>query len=430
MGLQPVSGMISLIRVVKHPMRRVICLLAAALLADGSSLNSTAKSYSSGGGRSYSSHSSSSSSSHRSSSGGSRSVSSSGTRTSSSGGSRSSGGTSPRSSSVSSSSSGSRSASPAGSGGGGRVTTASQKSSSSKSSSPSFSSSGGKSYSSSSTASDSSRHSYTSGKSYTSGAGHTFTSTATADRRPKPTPAARTSQSEPGSTGFTFDQAAARVRKEEASKVKFTQYKESQLPPPVAPTEAPPPVALSDTVRPVPDTTSYRVQPPPLPVPAGGSDRPAVYVPAPDTLASRPERSYHVFNPYASRPVVIYRDRYDSLFWWWLLDRSLEDRARWAYHHHYEMDPARYQALVTSDQQLEARVAQLEAEQAPRDTAYVPDGIDRDLMYSDHYVQRAYSNRPTASGVFAFWLLAVPTALAVTAFFIWLIWFKRWQTAS
>jgi hypothetical protein len=94
------------------------------------------------------------------------------------------------------------------------------------------------------------------------------------------------------------------------------------------------------------------------------------------------------------------------------------------------MDPARYQALVATDQQLETRVEQLEAQQAPRDPNYVPPGVDRDLMYSDHYVAQSYSNRPTASGVFAFWLLAVPTALGVTGFFIWLIWFKRWQTAT
>jgi hypothetical protein len=31
--------------------------------------------------------------------------------------------------------------------------------------------------------------------------------------------------------------------------------------------------------------------------------------------------------------------------------------------------------------------------------------------------------------VVAFWVLAVPTGLAVGGFFIWLIWFKRWQTA-
>ena len=82
------------------------------------------------------------------------------------------------------------------------------------------------------------------------------------------------------------------------------------------------------------------------------------------------------------------------------------------------------------DQQLEARVEQLEAQQAPRDPNYTPPGVDRDLMYSDHYVEQTYSNRPTTVGVVAFWVLAIPTALAVSGFFIWLIWFKRWQTAT
>jgi len=94
------------------------------------------------------------------------------------------------------------------------------------------------------------------------------------------------------------------------------------------------------------------------------------------------------------------------------------------------MDPARYQALLAHDQQLEARVEQLEVQQAPRDPNYVPPGVDHDLMYSDRYVAQAYSNRPTTFGVVAFWLLGVPTALAVCGFFIWLIWFKRWQTAT
>ncbi len=141
-------------------------------------------------------------------------------------------------------------------------------------------------------------------------------------------------------------------------------------------------------------------------------------------------RTYNVFNPYWTRPTVIYHDPYNSFFWWWLLDRSLDDRARWAYHHRYDMDPARYQALVANDQPLEARVAELEAQQAPREPDYVPTGLDRDLMYSDQYVTRSYSNRPTTSGQFAFWVLAIPTALGVSAFFIWLIWFKRWQTAT
>jgi hypothetical protein len=133
-----------------------------------------------------------------------------------------------------------------------------------------------------------------------------------------------------------------------------------------------------------------------------------------------------MFNPYASRPTVVYRDPYDSLFWWWLLDRSLDERAYWAYHHRYDMDPNRYQALVAQDQQLDARVSELESQQIPRDPGYVPVGLQRDLMYSDQYIARAHSNRPTTAGAVSFWILMVP-AMAVFGFFIWLIWFKRWQ---
>src|SRR5205807_5451201 len=140
-----------------------------------------------------------------------------------------------------------------------------------------------------------------------------------------------------------------------------------------------------------------------------------------------PARIYNVYNSYYSRPYVVYHDPYNSFFWWWLLDRSLDDRAYWAYHHRYDMDPARYQALVANDQQLESRVQQLESQQVSRDPNYVPPEMakeDRDLMYTDKHVSHAYSNRPTRSGSIAFWMLAVPTALAVTAFFVWLIWFK------
>jgi hypothetical protein len=153
-------------------------------------------------------------------------------------------------------------------------------------------------------------------------------------------------------------------------------------------------------------------------------------VPDTEVIITRPARSYTVFNPYSSRPWVVYNDPYNSLFWWWLLDRSLDDRAYWAYHHRHDMDPARYQALLATDQQLEARVEQLESQQAPRDPNYVPAGVDRDLMYSDQYVTRNYSNRPTTVGVIAFWAIGIPLALAIVAFFIWLIWFKRWQTAT
>ena len=323
------------------------------------------KSYSGGGGHSYSSHSSSS---HSSSFGGSHSFSSSGSRSSSP--SRSS------------------------SGGG---------------SSKSFTSSSGKSYGASSKSNDDGRHGYTATKSYSSGPSHTF-SPGNGGSPPAPNPA-RNSRPNNSSSDLTFDTAAARARKEQASKEQFSRFKE-------------------DSARSAAGAPSYGAKPPPIPSTGNGSYHRTVYVPDTVVIRTRPTRIYNFYSPYWSRPVIYYHDPYNSFFWWWLLDRSLDDQAWWAYHHRYDMDPARYDALLARDQQLQARVTQLEAQQVPRDPNYVPQGVDRDLMYSDQYVNRAYHNRPTTSGAVAFWLLGIPTAVAVCAFFIWLIWFKRWQTAT
>jgi hypothetical protein len=256
------------------------------------------------------------------------------------------------------------------------------------SSSRSFNSGSGKSYSSGSLWNDQSRHSYSSGKSYSS-----------------------------SWSQFSFDTAAARARKEMASKQDFTRFKDAQRPPPIPVTDTP--RAASDT---------YRVRS--APSSSWGYYHTPIYVPTPDVFSTRRVRIYNVFNPYYTRPVVIYHDPYSSFFWWWLLDRSLDDRAWWAYSHRYDMDPARYQALLAADQQLELRLAQLEAQQPARDPNFTPTGLDRDLMYSDQYVTRAYQNRPTTLGLIAFWFLGIPTALSMSGLVIWLIWFKRWQTAT
>jgi hypothetical protein len=424
MGFLRCDGMLLSVEIMKCFLGRRNCLLLTALLVLGLACSTEAKSYSSGGGHSYSSHSSSSGHSHSSSSG-SRSFSSGSSRSSSGSSARSSGSTSTRSSSSSSGggksfSSGGRTFSSGGSQSSGGSSP--RSSGSTSSSGKSFSSSSGRSYSSGSTSTDSGRHSYTSGKSYSAGSGHTFSSSSTSNYKPAKTAASASSLPDASAPSLAFDTAAARARKEEVSKAKFTEFKTSQSAPPTAPSPSQP-VAVG--------APSYQVKPPPIPTSDGGyAARPTVYVPDTQVIVTRPSRSYHVFNPYSSRPWVVYNDTYSSLFWWWLLDRSLDDRAYWAYHHRYDMDPARYQALLATDQQLETRVVQLEAQQAPRDTNYVPAGLDRDLMYSDQYVQRTYSNRPTTFGVITFWALGVPLALAFVAFFIWLIWFKRWQTAS
>ena len=367
------------------PNRVLTYLLATALLMDGGLFSALSKSYSSGG-KSYSSHSSSSGSSHSFSSGSGKSFSSgSGSRSSSGGSSRSS---------SSGSSGGSRS-----------------------SSSPSGSK---KSYSSGSSWNGSDRHGYSSGKSYSSGS-----SSAYKLQSPKAKDLDSGNQNTSTGSGFSFDTAAARARKEEASKQEFTQFKDSQAPPRVP--DSTPSATPKDYAAPVSGGGSYRASPPPL-LPRRDYYQPT-YVPTTVIIQTRPRRIYDVFSPYTYRPWVTYNDPYSSLFWWWLLDRSIDDQAWWAYHHRYDMDPARYQALLNSNQQLEARVAQLEAQQPARDPTYTPTGLNgRDLMYSDQYVNRTYANRPTPSGTVAFWIFAVPAAAGGCIFFIWLIWFKRWQT--
>ncbi len=306
--------------------------------------------------------------------------------------------------------------------GGGRSYSSSSSHSSSSGGSKSFHSSGGKSYSSGSNWSDNNRRSYSSVKSYSSGAAHNFSSGNGKPNAARPREPASKPGPDRSPNALNFDTAAARASKEQASKSDFTRFKQVQVPTPNAPGDAPrsgPPGA-----------PSYSASPQPLPASGGGAYRQTRYVPDSFTISSRPVRIYNVFNPYWSRQVAFYHDPYNSLFWWWLLDRSLDDQAWWAYHHRYDMDPARYDALLAHDQQLEARVAQLEAQQVPRDPNYVPPGLDRDLMYSDRYVAQTYHNRPTTLGVVAFWLLGIPTAMAVCGLFIWLIWFKRWQTST
>jgi hypothetical protein len=304
------------------------------------------------------------------------------------------------SSSRSSSSSSSRSSSGSWSGSSSRSSSGSSKS---------FSSGSGKSYSSGSSWSGD-KHSYSSGKSYSGSSGNKYSSGSSGR---SDTSVSKSSKSGSSSSGFTFDTAAARARKEETSKSDFTKYKESQNPSPLQRDD------------------SYRGAAPPVTTPGSRSYRRTVYVPDTVVIQTRPSRVWGVFQPYWYRPVVVYHDPYSSFFWWWLLDRSIEDQAWWAYHHRYDMDPARYQALMASNQQLEGRVAQLEGQQTvQRDPTYTPTNLDRDLMYSDQYVNQSYSNRPTAAGRVAFWVFAVPAAIGCSWFFIWLIWFKRWQTAT
>jgi hypothetical protein len=147
------------------------------------------------------------------------------------------------------------------------------------------------------------------------------------------------------------------------------------------------------------------------------------------TLSTRSVRIGTFFQPYYSRPVVIYNDPYSSFFWWWLLDQSIDQRALWAYHHRADMDAARYQALLAQDANLESRVQQLEAQQVAADPNFVPAGLDQDLMYTDDHVQQAYDTRATARGRLMFWIFAPILVCSLTYVFVYLVFFKRWNVS-
>ena len=142
------------------------------------------------------------------------------------------------------------------------------------------------------------------------------------------------------------------------------------------------------------------------------------------TYITRETRIYSTFGGYYGHPVVVYNDPFNTFFWYWMLDRSLEHRAMWAYHHRTEMDTERYKALLAKDAKLEARIKQLEAEKLARDPGYVPPGLDPDLQYTDDYVDAVYNPHTVASPKggggflkFLFWTFMIILGIVV----VWLI---------
>lgn len=142
--------------------------------------------------------------------------------------------------------------------------------------------------------------------------------------------------------------------------------------------------------------------------------------------------------------MVVYRDSFSDLFWWWLLTRSLDQQAQWAYHHRASMDEQRYRDLLASNAQLEAKVKELEAAKVRPDPTFTPSGLPaKDLMFRDEYVEAVYNPQPAPqtetttepapenfdSGSGQRWWHGIRVLVivgAVLSFLVWLVFFKRW----
>lgn len=111
---------------------------------------------------------------------------------------------------------------------------------------------------------------------------------------------------------------------------------------------------------------------------------------------NRQQRESTFYSRYTTGPtynVIHYSDPFHPALNYWLASQSIDVMAMFIYHHQ-NMDRARVDALYAQNAALRARVAALESQKLARDPAWVPTGIDRDLMYDPAYVDAAYNPHP------------------------------------
>jgi hypothetical protein len=146
------------------------------------------------------------------------------------------------------------------------------------------------------------------------------------------------------------------------------------------------------------------------------------------------ELRQNFYTSYYARPSIFpigihYSDPYNPWFFMWLMDRSIDDRARWMYNHRDSMDQTRYKELLVKDAALEAKIRKLEADKVAKDPTYAPSGMDSDLMYTDDYVDAVYNphkmvdgdSGSSAVGIF----LGIVFVIMVISGLVYLVFFHR-----
>jgi len=104
-----------------------------------------------------------------------------------------------------------------------------------------------------------------------------------------------------------------------------------------------------------------------------------------------------------NQPPIYVGGGYSPLFWYCMLDWSLDRQAMWFYHNHSAIDQQLYQQQLAKNVALQAKINELEAKekagQLKRDPNYVDPEFKEnpDLMYTGEYVEAAYN--PVATPV-------------------------------
>lgn len=119
-------------------------------------------------------------------------------------------------------------------------------------------------------------------------------------------------------------------------------------------------------------------------------------------MQDRSIRQDNYYGGYYGRPAPFahaYSDPFGNMFFWlWLFDRP-QRHDELVYHRRNEIDPARYEELRRRDGDLDRRLAELEGKGVKPDSSYVPPEFkdNRDLMYSDDVVEKAYKEANKSS---------------------------------
>ena len=144
-----------------------------------------------------------------------------------------------------------------------------------------------------------------------------------------------------------------------------------------------------------------------------------------EVYATRATRQQTVFKTYyvnrTPAPVFVYHDTsWNPYFWMWLMDHH-DRQADWVYNHRDQISDERYRDLVAKNKDLAAQVKALEDKKVAKNPNYAPDGVDKDLMYSDDYVKQVQQdNEPKVDAVAAddgfSWLSCILATLGVLGF--------------
>lgn len=83
-----------------------------------------------------------------------------------------------------------------------------------------------------------------------------------------------------------------------------------------------------------------------------------------------------------------YNDSFSPFLFGYLMSSAMNshDRASWMYHHRDSMDEARYREMLAKDAKLEAEIAKLKENSVPVDPDFVPEGMDKDIMYDKQFI--------------------------------------------